>query len=554
VPGAGSIYRQASGEFIGTIHDGDAAGLAGAKVALASGGLMQIGPGLEGLALGAGWGNICLARITDDGIMALSRFHMADGADPTKLLFWDASAITAATIRTATLPDYSGFVLLPANLGSSGQFLKSNGAGVQPSWSAVSITNALLDGANHTDTLAKAVLRGALIVGNSTPKWDLLPIGIGFLKGDGIDASWGRERLLTSFTLDTTPSVPVRGSLIVADIGANWTQFPRGATDTFLGMVGSDPQWRTAAAVAALLEHNALFHLKPFTATTVSMGAGSNQLVTTGGQFANVRIGDRANLDNAHYPPSTYGMRVTGLIDSNNVTMDLTNTGGAQSGATATIFPGDHFDHNLMAGLLSSGGYGTFDEGSNPGGTIPQVYGSFECIGYAGSGSQKWGFEGATTVSNPNGFYWKKRGSSARMFVHVQDITADRYARFPNLSGIVVLAAGAQNITDKFFIGGNEFQMDDIVGNLTGGHFADVNNPAKKLYFNLTGLTGAGKVVTWQDRSGTVALLDDPPIGSYAPGSFTLADGQYLVMLDRLSLTGSQAADLRGDAQLAILN
>src|SRR6185295_6692981 len=177
MPGAGAIYHHASGTFLATIEDGDAAGLAAAKAALAAGGLMQIGPGLEALALGGGWGNICLARITDDGIMALSRFHMADGTDPTKLMFWDASAITAATIRTATLPNYSGFVLLPADLGISGQFLKSNGAGVQPSWSAVSIINALLDGANHSDTVAQAVARGALIVGNATPKWDRLPIG-----------------------------------------------------------------------------------------------------------------------------------------------------------------------------------------------------------------------------------------------------------------------------------------------------------------------------------------------------------------------------------------
>lgn len=53
-------------------------------------------------------------------------------------------------------------------------------------------TNALLDGSNHTDTVAQTVSRGSLIYGNSTPKWDELVIGSSgkFLYSDGTDASW----------------------------------------------------------------------------------------------------------------------------------------------------------------------------------------------------------------------------------------------------------------------------------------------------------------------------------------------------------------------------
>lgn len=42
----------------------------------------------------------------------------------------------------------------------------------------------------------------------------------------------------------------------------------------------------------------------------------------------------------------------------------------------------------------------------------------------------------------------------------------------------------------------------------------------------------------------------DPPSGSYAPGSFTLATGRYALMAGRLILTGAQRATLQGTARL----
>jgi len=67
--------------------------------------------------------------------------------------------------------------------------LVSNGSGVL-SWG--SVTNVLLDGANHTDTLAASVTRGDIIVGNSTPKWSELAIGTAskVLRSDGTDVGW----------------------------------------------------------------------------------------------------------------------------------------------------------------------------------------------------------------------------------------------------------------------------------------------------------------------------------------------------------------------------
>lgn len=53
--------------------------------------------------------------------------------------------------------------------------------------------HAILDSDDHSDSVTDAVTRGSIIVGNSTPKWDELPIGAAnkLLTSDGTDATWG---------------------------------------------------------------------------------------------------------------------------------------------------------------------------------------------------------------------------------------------------------------------------------------------------------------------------------------------------------------------------
>lgn len=76
--------------------------------------------------------------------------------------------------------------------GTNGQFLKTQGAGANPTWAAASSTNALLDGSAHSDTVAQGVTRGSLIYGNSTPAWNELVIGAAnrLLGSDGTDVAW----------------------------------------------------------------------------------------------------------------------------------------------------------------------------------------------------------------------------------------------------------------------------------------------------------------------------------------------------------------------------
>lgn len=171
-----------------------------------------------------------------------------DGTDPS----W----ATITSLLDSLFSSTQGAVLFRGSaawealaIGTSGYFLKSNGAGADPSWAAgggggVSSplttkgdlwgfntvddripvgangevltadstdplgvswqaaggagTNALLDGSVHSDTAAQSVTRGSLIYGSSTPKWDELVLGSAgkVLKSDGTDVAWKWDRCL----------------------------------------------------------------------------------------------------------------------------------------------------------------------------------------------------------------------------------------------------------------------------------------------------------------------------------------------------------------------
>ncbi len=82
--GLGSLYRLATGEFKGTPHDGTQAAFDALKALLSPlGGLMQVGPGMEGIVLGnTGWANIALVRITNAGRLGISGFELLKASDP----------------------------------------------------------------------------------------------------------------------------------------------------------------------------------------------------------------------------------------------------------------------------------------------------------------------------------------------------------------------------------------------------------------------------------------------------------------------------------------
>lgn len=441
--GAGPIWSHSPAEFVAVNWTGDQAGYNAAVAAV--NGILFVGPGLEALALGALGANVALLRVTNAGLYAVSKFAIADGTDPTKLFKVDVSAITTGTTRTAVAPNYGGFLLLPVDLGASGQFLKSNGAGVQPSWAAVTLTNALLDGANHTDTVAQAVLRGALVIGNSTPKWDRLAIG---------------------------------------------------AANTVLTSNGTDPSWSSNPA----LDHSSLSRLTPFIAANCTWANGSANISTTGGAFANVRVGDFVYPE-ALATTQVQGARIATWTDSNNIVSDIVNTGAGLAGVDLLFQPGDHWNNTIAldtgngAGLLVTQGRGTYT--TNAGGTYQELRGPIRWMG-AASGSVSTDFDvvGSVSTVTPSGFCIRKLGGTNRAYFYPNALTGNHVYSLPNADGKIVLEGTVDTLLTKTLTLGNKIATD---GTAT---YTVFQNPggADRLGFDLAAQS-ALQVAKWQDWS-----------------------------------------------------
>lgn len=558
--GSGAVWEMEPGAFIAQNVPGLQAEY-DAKKALITEGIFYVGPGLEGLVLGAFPPNLSLMLVTKTGIVGYSNFHVLDAADPTKRLRFDASAIGAGITRVATIPNWSGYLMLPPDLGVLGQFLKSNGPGAQPTWAAGGGINAMLDGVNHTDTVAQAVARGALMFGNPTPKWDRLPAGAlnTLLKSDGVDPSWGTVALLSGFHSDTLGAAPVRGDLIVANATPAWARFAKGAADTFLGSDGTDLVWRTAAALAGIiapvLEHTSLARLRPISAPNCTWNNGSTNISTSGGAFANVKVGDFI-VTGGSATPGNIGRRVQTWNNSNSIEADSANTGTSLSGVALVFIPGDHWDDTIAqdsngvgCGVLLSRGKGNYSA-TGPGTTFQEIRGPLRWMGDAnGSVNTDFQVQGSTSLASPFGFrIFKTVAIMATLYVN--DLSASRSYRLPNIGdGTFIMDTGAQDVASKKFTTGNKIMVD---GTATRSVFTD---PAEvdKLAFDVSGPTTL-RTASWQDKNGTVAYVGDSPIASYGPGSFTLANGQYLNVVKQLRLTGTQRATLQGDSRLVIAN
>ena len=507
--GAGAVWRQITGEFRATNHPGDQSGYDAAKAEVAaSGGTLDLGPGMEAISLGTLNGITALILRTNTGIYGLSRLHILDGTDPSKRLRFDASAIAAATTRVATIPNWSGFMLLPVDLGLSGQFLRSNGAGVQPSWAAVSVSNALLDGVNHTDTIAQAVLRGALVIGNSTPKWDRLTIGAAstLLRSDGLDPSWGTVDLLSAFHADTLAAAVAAGDIIIGNATPKWARLAKGTDGQVLTLVSGLPAW--SASGASLLEHNALFHLKPISAANCTWSNGSAAISTTGGAFANVRLGDIV-VTGTNSTPGNIGRKVTVITDTNNITVDEANTGSTLSAVTLIFIPGDHWDDTINqdsngagVGLMLTRGRGKYSA-TGPGTTFQELRGPIRWMSDAdGSVGSDFRVQGSTSLVSPFGFRISK-STSIHATLYVNDLTASRTYRLPNSTDETFLMnAFAQDVSSKTLKTGNILEMDETGGTANGTAFRDRSGTTKGLGFDISGVTaGQNRVAKWQDHS-----------------------------------------------------
>lgn len=191
----------------------------------------------------------------------------ADGDSPTQFL----------EVGSDLLAQFAGAVLVDTTFESTGVATLADGSTMKTSAApgadaeiankkyvednAGVAAHAMLDGSVHTDSVADAVTRGSLIYGNSTPKWDELVIGTGFLNGNGTDCAW----LSYADTMDalsgTAGATFTFNSQSVTGIGAlegNTGQFNQSITTGYgLAVYRDLASGSTTAAVVLMQNDNA---------------------------------------------------------------------------------------------------------------------------------------------------------------------------------------------------------------------------------------------------------------------------------------------------------
>lgn len=138
--------------------------------------------------------------------------------------------------------------------------LTNNGSGTL-SWTSPAVTSALLDGTNHTDTLAGAVVRGDVVVGNATPKWARVAIGTASkeFRSDGTDAGW------------SWPSVSAQSGTFTATDSADYYIVSAAATVNLPTCSGRSGKW---------------FHVKSTTTGTITIDPNGAETIDGAATYA----------------------------------------------------------------------------------------------------------------------------------------------------------------------------------------------------------------------------------------------------------------------------
>jgi hypothetical protein len=229
-----------------------------------------------------------------------------------------------------------------ASSGSSGAVGSTSG-GLSPATSANAHT--LLSTA-HSDVVAATVVRGDVLVANSTPAWARVARGAAgtMLRSDGTDVSWSTDgsaltgitataaahNLLSASHGDALAASVVRGDLLIGNSTPKWARLAIGAANQVLWSNGTDPLYTgapvlsTSLTVPAILSSGAL-SLTAATGSplTVNLGGAGDFLVNTTQLVVDTSSG---NVGIGMFPATT--VDVTSALALPALRFQNTNTSG----------------------------------------------------------------------------------------------------------------------------------------------------------------------------------------------------------------------------------
>lgn len=181
-------------------------------------------------------------------IGAANRILKSDGTDPswtTLTLMLDTLGSTRGQLLRRGAASWE-----VVSLGVSGKYLYSDGTDAIWSDPPAGSAHNLLS-VTHSDTTSASVVRGDLITGQTGPVWARLAIGASgkYLYSNGTDISWSdppassAHNLLSTTHSDTNAGTVVRGDLVVGNSTPKWDRLAIGTRRFLLSNDGSDIKW-----------------------------------------------------------------------------------------------------------------------------------------------------------------------------------------------------------------------------------------------------------------------------------------------------------------------
>lgn len=156
-------------------------------------------------------------------------------------------------------------------------FVKASGTTVSydDSTYLTSVTAHNLLSSTHGDTLVASVVRGDIIYGNSTPKWARLAKGTTgqILVAGATDISWSTVNLLSATHADTLAGTVTRGAIIYGNSTPKWAVLAIGTNGKVLTSNGTDISWQTPTTGV------------PYTGATGPVDLGAYDLTVQGFKF-----------------------------------------------------------------------------------------------------------------------------------------------------------------------------------------------------------------------------------------------------------------------------
>src|SRR5882724_2086817 len=148
----------------------------------------------------------------------------------------------------------------------------------------------------HLDTLTATVVRGGLVIGNSTPKWSLLTIGSSgkVLTSDGTDISW--QTPATGLTIGTTTITSGTTGRVLYDNAGVVGEMTTTGSGTVLALATSPVLVTPTLGVAVATSLNLITLTTPATGSTITIAdlktlTVSNTITLAGTDGKGINVG-----------------------------------------------------------------------------------------------------------------------------------------------------------------------------------------------------------------------------------------------------------------------